>query len=101
MSVIDSAPLAHAYSAVATAPTPTQTAYPVPTGMDFNAQASPPMETTAPTTTQIRGTSLVKPSVRARFTAQIVSHKPESIKTIHAATALPSVSAFTIARVAR
>src|SRR3546814_426953 len=66
--------------AVPTAPTPTQTAYAVPTGSDFIAMPSRPRLMTIASTVPTVGHNLVKPSVYFSPIAQPISNSPASTR---------------------
>lgn len=62
---------------VAVAPTPTHTAYAVPTGRDFMAHARPPMEIAQEMRKTRLGMRRVKPAERSRAMAHTASKAPE------------------------
>src|SRR5262245_56579167 len=68
-------------TAVPTAPTPTQTAYAVPTGSAFTAMPSSAMLRSSATAVQTVGQRRVKPAVYLSPIAQPTSNSPATIST--------------------
>lgn len=66
------------------APTPTHTAYAVPTGRDFIANPNNPRLKTIENTVKTVGQSRLKPTVYFKPTAQPISKIPATIRIIHA-----------------
>src|SRR5688572_16017867 len=79
-------------TAVPTAPTPTQTAYAVPTGSDLRAIPSSAMLANNATAVHKVGQTRVKPSVYLSPIAQPTSNNPATTKVSQAAVAVIALS---------
>jgi hypothetical protein len=91
---MDSLPSIMPYAMVNAAPTPTHTAYDVPTGKVFRVYDNPNMLSKQATMKMMVGRGCENPSDFPSATAQTHSMHPDATRTIQAITAFLSVEAY-------